>query len=252
MRPEKMISIIVPCLNHYQVTKRCIESIAHHTRNKYELIIVDDGSSDETQEELSKIYPVGYGTIQIRHNTNLGFSKSVNDGINAAKGKLIAVFNNDMIVSKDWLKPLIAALDTDKMLGMISSTLIEPDMCNADEFIDYIAKLPKPDKPIEYWSKGGPWLFRAEVLKDIGAFDENFLHTTYEDWDYLIRMALKGYKHGKALDSFVYHFSRLTQKGELKKRAGAVDYQAINKEYFYKKWGTVEPNYAKIYEDRSI
>ncbi len=252
-----MLSIVVPCLNHFEVTKRCLASIIAHTPGEFELIIVDDGSDDDTRTLQSEGFTGRIKYQYIRHDTNLGFSKSVNDGIMASSGELIAIFNNDMIVSPMWLDPLIRVLDANNNYGMVTSTLIEPDHCSVDDFACFLKKMPIKsyslrDTKIEPWSKGGPWLFRSGVFSMVGLFDEGFLHTTYEDWDYLVRMAIKGIKHGRVINSFVYHYASLTQKGELKKRAGSVDYQQINKDYFYKKWGTVCPNYLKIYTEGKV
>lgn len=251
-----MLSIIIPCLNHFEVTKRCIANVIAYTPGEFELIIVDDGSDDDTKMLAGELFDERIKYKYIRHDTNLGFSKSVNDGILSASGGLIAIFNNDMIVSPQWIHPLMRVLDADSNYGMVTSTLIEPDTCTSDDFIRYILGMPKSykleDTKVATWEKGGPWLFRAEVFSKVGLFDENYLHTTYEDWDFLIRMALEKYKHGRVTNSFVYHYASLTQNGELKKRAGGNEYQEINKAYFLNKWGTVSPNYAEIYEKGEI
>lgn len=248
-----MLSIVIPCLNHFEVTKRCIANIMAFTPGEFELVIVDDGSDDETKNIEDHLSQLTLNWVRIRHDTNLGFSKSVNDGIRAASGELIAIFNNDMLVSARWLDPLLHVLNANPDYGMVTGTLIEPDTCRDDQFLAYIQDLPKPydlgATKVKLWHKGGPWLFRSEVFKMVGYFDEGFIHTQYEDSDYLLRMAIKGIKHGRVTNSYIYHYSALTQNGELKKRVGT-DYRQINRDFFAKKWGTVDIDYHTAWYTR--
>lgn len=248
-----MLSIVIPCLNHFEVTKRCIANIMAFTPGEFELIIVDDGSDDDTKYLEGHLIDAKVRYTYIRHDTNLGFSKSVNDGIRAASGELIAIFNNDMLVSPRWYEPLIRVLDANNDLGMVTGTLIEPDTCRDDEFLTYIKDLPKSydlgATKVNIWHKGGPWLFRRGVFNMVGYFDEGFIYTQYEDNDFLLRMAIKGIKHGRVVNSYIYHYSALTQNGELKKRVGT-DYRQINRDFFAKKWGTVDIDYQTAYITR--
>ena len=252
-KSEKInLSIIIPCLNHVITTLKCLTYLKDFTdfkKEKAEIILVDDGSTDQTADINSRLYsdlPVKV----IRHKTNLGFPKSVNDGIKIARGDLIAVFNNDMLVGPGWLEPLKWELVKHNGVEMVTGTLIEPSACKDDDFLKYVETLPKIGD-FMLWHKGGPWVFKREVFDKIGLFDEGFIHTQYEDSDFLLRMALAGLKHGQVTNSYIYHYSSLTQNGELAKRVGT-DYRQINRNYFIKKWGTVDISYQNAYDGKGV
>ncbi|HLN14152.1 MAG TPA: glycosyltransferase, partial [bacterium] len=97
------ISIIIPAYNHCEVTKDCLLSIVRSTAGlSYEVIVVDDGSTDETSEMLGQVE----GLIQIRNDVNLGFIGSCNRGAAAARGEFLVFLNNDTQVTPGWLEAL--------------------------------------------------------------------------------------------------------------------------------------------------
>lgn len=254
-----MISLVIPCLNHYKTTVDCLRYLNKFTDFKdVELILIDDGSNDETQfigkAGIKFLIPsIPYSRIKIiRHKITQGFAYSVNQGINESQfGSFIGIFNNDMLVGPRWLEPLIEALKKDDELGMITSTLVEPDQMKVKDFLPYVETAQKHGVGIAYWEKGGPWIFKREVFSEVGLFDEQFKYCQYEDIDFIIRMCLKKFKVARLLGSFVYHFSSLTQKGELKKRIGT-SYVQDNREKFIKKWGTADIDFQAVFERKGI
>ncbi|MCK9461610.1 MAG: glycosyltransferase [Proteobacteria bacterium] len=240
MQSGVVLSIVVPCLNHIEITKGFLSSIFLNTENNFEVIVIDDGSDDETQN-IEFMFPEI--DLVIRNRENKGFAYAVNQGIKMSRGGFIAIFNNDMIVKEGWDVKLINAIGD---YGMISGTLKEPPI-SVEEF----EKMEEPERDeICDWEKGMPWVFKKEVFEKIGIFDERFEICQYEDIDLLVRMAIGGYKFASLRNCFIYHYSSLTQKTDLKERI-PFDYARRNAERFVEKWGVSYPdgvNYPLFYE----
>lgn len=264
-REDRVLDIIVPCLNHIDVTKECLAAIRKYPPlEDYRVTVVDDGSDDSTQEELSQDN-FGFPQYQyIRHETNLGFSSSVNDGLKSTLKEdfgLVAIFNNDIIVSDEWFQNMFIPFVMDPRIGMVTGTLYT-DRQEFEEAALRVPLLRKEKKPMEHfeaWLKDGPWLFRTEVFRDIGLFDERFNPASYEDDDIRVRMAINGWVFGKTSESVAFHYAGLTRKGALSERT-KVNYHDINQKAFMRKWGieTEEGNerwgvlYNEIFRSREF
>src|SRR5690606_37753418 len=96
-------------------TKKCVESIRAHTRQAYELILVDNGSKDGT-EEFFRSVP---GAKVIRNVANEGVAKGWNQGMRLADGDYILIFNNDTIVGPGWLENMVRLCESDPSIGMV-------------------------------------------------------------------------------------------------------------------------------------
>ena len=118
------VSIIIPVFNHWQDTLACLESIAHLTSEpSYEVIVVDDGSSDATPQILEQIE----GVVILRNEQNLGFIGSCNRGATAARGAFLVFLNNDTVVTPGWLEALARTFRTVPATGLAGAKLIYPD-----------------------------------------------------------------------------------------------------------------------------
>lgn len=102
-----MISIVIPTFNALEYTKKCLQTL-HLTNSGYELIIVDDGSTDGTRDFIASI-----GCKYLFHERNMGLHHSWNDGIRAANSETVCVANSDILFTKDWDIPLLESLDDD-------------------------------------------------------------------------------------------------------------------------------------------
>ena len=116
---DGLTSIIIVTFNQLEYTRRCVESIQRLTDEPYELIFVDNGSSDGTVAYLKSLA----GATVIENTDNRGFPAAVNQGIAAAKGSRILLLNNDTIVTTGWLRRMLAALDSDPKIGLVGSML---------------------------------------------------------------------------------------------------------------------------------
>ncbi len=118
-------TIIVPVYNQCHFTKRCLETIRQHTNDvRYEVIVVDDASTDETAEFLATLQPP---FCSIRNDKNLGFIGAVNHGAQEARGKYLLIFNNDTEVHPRWLREMIDLYQSDPSIGIVGAKLLYPD-----------------------------------------------------------------------------------------------------------------------------
>ena len=108
-------SIIIPVFNRADLTLRCLESLAQHTpEGLYEVIVVDNGSTDTTPELLASLD----GDVRIITNAeNVGYTLACNQGAERAEGRYLVFLNNDTEPRPGWLAPLVEALEDPEVLG---------------------------------------------------------------------------------------------------------------------------------------
>ena len=224
-------SVIIPNLNGAGWLRDSIESVWAQTEQDFELIVIDNGSTDESLD-IARSY-CGRDRYTLIENTgNTGFSHAVNQGIAIAKGEYMALFNNDAFAEPDWLAELIKTADADPKIFAVSSLMLryyEPDL--ADDAGDYVTilgfackrgdglKASRYTKPCRVFSAcGGAALYRKSILDEIGTFDENFF-AYFEDVDLSWRANNAGYKCVLCPTAKCYHICGAS--------TGAVKYNAF-------------------------
>jgi O-antigen biosynthesis protein len=111
-------SIIIATYNKFDFTQKCIDSIRQYTtKEDYEIIVVDNDSKDETRNWLKKQKDI----ITICNESNLGFPKACNQGIDIATGDNILLLNNDTIVTENWLSNLLICLHSSDDIGAVGA-----------------------------------------------------------------------------------------------------------------------------------
>lgn len=200
-------SVIIPNLNGAGWLKDSIESIWAQTEQDFELIVIDNGSTDESLAiARSYLGRSRYTLIENDHNT--GFSHAVNQGIAAARGEYVALFNNDAFAEPTWLAELLKVAERDPKVFSVCGLMLryyEPEL--ADDAGDYVTilgfackrgdglKASRYQKPCRVFSScGGAALYRKSILDEIGVFDELFF-AYYEDVDLSWRANNFGYKN---------------------------------------------------------
>jgi glycosyltransferase involved in cell wall biosynthesis len=104
-----LTSVIVPCWNQLEFTRECLRALFEHTHRPWELIVVDNGSTDGTGEFLAGVQAEGRVPIAIvRNERNRGYPAAVNQGLRVARGDYLVLLNNDAVVTEGWLEHLIA------------------------------------------------------------------------------------------------------------------------------------------------
>jgi GT2 family glycosyltransferase/glycosyltransferase involved in cell wall biosynthesis/SAM-dependent methyltransferase len=221
-----LTSIIILCFNQLEYTKKCLQSIVKYTSVPYELILVDNGSSDGTAPFLEDWANKHSNCKIIFNNENRGFAAGNNQGIAAAKGDYILLLNNDVIVTRDWLKRLLAHIDSDENIGMagpVSNSVSGPQQV---EHVTYGQNMNKMQNFARNYSKnnvgrtqeifrlvGFCLLIKRQVLDIIGGLDENYGNGNYEDDDLCLRSGIAGFRNIIAHDVFIHHYGSMTFKG---------------------------------------
>lgn len=125
LNKSKTVSIIIPVFNNVEYTKQCLKALIENTPNSpYEVVIVDNGSTDGTKEALKCLR----GSVKIISNReNLGFAKACNQGAAAADGNYLVFLNNDTKVQPGWSRELVKVLENDPGVGAVGSKLLYPD-----------------------------------------------------------------------------------------------------------------------------
>jgi glycosyltransferase involved in cell wall biosynthesis len=103
-----LASIIIPCWSQLEFTRQCIAALNRHTRRPWELIVIDNGSTDGTAVYLAGVRDMASVPVTVITNrTNRGFPAAINQGLKAARGEYLVLLNNDVVVTDGWLGQLI-------------------------------------------------------------------------------------------------------------------------------------------------
>src|SRR5580693_5008786 len=118
-----LASIIVPCWGQLEFTRQCVAALKSHTRPPWELIVIDNGSTDHTDIYLAGVQDGASVPVTVISNTsNLGFPAAINQGLKAARGDYLVLLNNDAVVTDGWLDQLVALANMgrpDKNFGLV-------------------------------------------------------------------------------------------------------------------------------------
>jgi GT2 family glycosyltransferase len=209
--------IIVTYNGLHESTIPCLESIFYSTGGEdYEVIVVDNNSSDGTPAYLAELAMREPRLLCIRNNTNRGFAGGNNDGIRAASGSVFVLLNNDTQVTVGWLTKLRETLSTDRSVGLLGP--VSNAVGNEQKIFT------SATTPTEILKEGEAWTrcsvgdtfktdrlgffcvaFRRELIEAVGLLDEVYDLGFYEDDDYCIRVKRAGYNLVCREDVFVYH-----------------------------------------------
>lgn len=209
--------VVIPNWNGAGRIRACLDSLRGQSQ-KHQVIIVDNGSIDDSPEIIEQEYPEA---ILIRHAKNQGFAGGVNAGIKYAieqQGKYVALLNNDAVADKNWLEHLVNFLDGNTKAGIAASKICDSSKTHLDSTGENysIWGLPFPrgrgEEDIDNYdndtwvfaASGGASLYRIKMLKQIGLFDEDFF-AYYEDDDISFRAQLAGWKVGYVPSAEAYH-----------------------------------------------
>ncbi len=242
---KPLVSIVIPVFNNVALTARCLNAVLRELDSlACEIIVVDDGSTDETSAYLNSCS----GIRVLRHTENRGFVESANAGATAARGRFIHFLNNDTIVTPRWLAPLLRTFDFQDCVGAVGSQLRAPDgtISEAGAVIwrdgsgsNYgrgrKASDPRVSFPrdVDYCS-GASMMIRADVFRELGGFSTHYQPAYYEDADLCFRARAAGYRVVYQPDSVVMHFEGATCGTN--PEFGVKRYQSINRTRFAERW----------------
>lgn len=239
-----LTSIIILTYNEIKYTRQCIESIRIFTEPSYELVLVDNGSSDGTRELLLSLD----GARVILNDANRGFAGGCNQGLSAAGGENIVLLNNDTVVTPFWLNNMLGCLHSRPEIGLVgpcsncvgSGNQVEVSYNSSREMIEFARKFNIPDprkwrRQEGYWLSGFCVLGKKSVFDRVGPLDERFKTGSWEDVDYSVRVTAAGYALYVAGDVFIHHYGSRTFAGNNISPAAAM---AENAALYQKKWGS--------------
>lgn len=231
--------IIIPIWNQLQFTKKCLESIFNYTDYPYRLILVDNNSNNDTKEYLREAWKKD-NVILIENSENLGFIKAVNRGIKESDSKYICVMNNDTLATKGWLSELVDILERNPSIAILNPASNNLGiMPKKGESINALSERLKEFKGewVELNSAiGFCMVFRRELTKLIGLFDEIYGMGNFEDSDYSRSAQSLGLKCAMAKGAYIWHAQNSSFKF-LKKYNKSFE---ENKKIFEKRWGRIE------------
>jgi len=211
------VTIIMLTYNGLEVLKISVPAVLKTHYPDFEVIVIDNGSTDGSFSFLSKMYP-SVSVISVKPNK--GWDIPSNLGASVAHGSLLAFLNNDMEVDPDWLLPLVLAMESNERVACCDSKLVnyyERDKIDAaGGFIDnYGNTVNRGTGEID---KGqfktqevfhGVSLFKKSLFLKAGGFDESFF-ACYDETDLCWRLHRLGYKILSIPESVIYHMGGLT------------------------------------------
>lgn len=239
------VSIIIPVFNNVCLTVKCIKSIFEKISSvPFEIIILDDCSSDNTFDIIKNIKGIRY----FRNRENLGFLKNCNNGFNYSRGEYILFLNNDVEVHDLWLDSLLNTFLQCDRVGLAGSKLVYPDgrLQEAGGIVwrdasawNWLHK-KNPHHPAANYERDVDYVSGASIMiprklfAQLGLFDERYQNSYYEDTDLAMAVRQAGFRVVYQPFSAVTHHEGASSGNDL--QAGTKQYQVINRKIFLEKW----------------
>jgi GT2 family glycosyltransferase len=222
---QPLVSIIIPNWNGARHLPECLDSLRRQSYRRFEIILVDNGSTDESLALLARDFP------QVRVillPENRGFAPACNIGLRAARGEVLALLNNDTQADSGWLEAVVAAFARHPEAGAVASKMLLFDRRDHFHTTGDFYRLDGTPGNRGVWQRdegqfdaempvfsanGGSAAYRRAVLDQIGLLDEAFFYSC-EDVDLGWRMQLTGWSCIYAPQAVVYHKLSATGGGK--------------------------------------
>jgi len=223
-RPD--VSIVIPVFNKLELTRACIASIHKYgAQASFEIILVDNGSTDGTRQWLKKQAEKGR-LKAVLNQQNMGFSRGCNQGAEVSGGRYILFLNNDMEVTPNWLDPMVTTLDNDPAVGVTGAKLLFPDgtiqhagvalVAYEDPqkedlsgvHIAYQNPANSPGSSLPRYMQvvtGAALMIRQEIFWDMKGFSTEYWNGN-EDVDLCLRVGQAGWKVVYRPESVIIHY----------------------------------------------
>ena len=240
-------TILILTCNTWKHTQMCINSLKQKTHTPYKILVIDNGSTDETVRELRRDRQI----YHIENSCNLGFAKGFNIGLILMDTPYFVLSNSDIIATDSWLACMLENMNQDKdltILGPRSNYVSGPQVIKDVPYKDAkgleayaISRLKDVKETLTYNQRICFFftLFRSITLSKVGFLDEQFGKGNFEDDDYCLRNHLKEAKSAYDNTVFIHHWGNRTFH---ENKIDHLNLMKKNKEKFMKKWNLKEYN----------
>lgn len=218
------VSIVLNTYNRLPLLIEALESVSRLSYPEYEVIIVDDASTDKTEEFLAKLDNSKYKVV--RHQTNQGLAEARNTGIRNAKYDLVAFLDDDCLPAVDWLKNLVT-----KLLDSGADVVYGQTVYVKDDYLGYFPERLVSNS-LGKWPAGGNILFKKNVFVKVGSYKTEYYLFNNEDSEMAVRAVGEGFKFVSAPEAKVYHqYVLWTVKSLWNSAKNAAVWVRLKKEY---------------------
>ena len=219
---EPLISIVIPTYNAEKFIKYALDSVLKTNNQNFEVILVDDCSTDDTLKIASKYFSNNKKLKVFKNKRRLLAAGTRNKGCRFAKGEYIALLDHDVEVDRGWLTEALAVFNKHSDAGVVQGVVLDLTKRSVvqhagikiQSYLGWVISLGfgkdvrdvKPEEK-EVVADATGLIFKKSVWEKIGGFDED-LAINVDDWDFNWRVWLYGYKEYLAPKSITYHWSK--------------------------------------------
>jgi glycosyltransferase involved in cell wall biosynthesis len=183
-----LVSVVVTCFNLGEYIDECIESIISQTYKKIEIVLVDDGSTDQlTKDKIKEL--VYKQDIRVVHQKNAGVSVARNNGAALTSGTFIMFLDGDDCIDKDYISKAINILENDNSIDLVYCDLKEFGLNNGTRVLPQFSL----GDLLLYCNLIPACVFRKRLWNKCGGFNPEYIHG-WEDWDFWIRLSSNSIK----------------------------------------------------------
>ncbi|MGC9467697.1 MAG: glycosyltransferase family 2 protein [Anaerolineae bacterium] len=219
------LTVIIPVMNGLAYVQECITALCTHpTDVEFEVIVIDQASTDGTREYLQAVADADSRIRLVENPVNVGFPRAINQGAALAHGDLLMILNSDVIIGPRCIDRLVSTLESDPRLAVVSPMT---NYVGRGPQIDAAAAALKPDQIAEYAASIADRkltqavvdhlvffcvLLRRTVFEFLGGISEVYGLGNYEDNDFCLRARLAGFSLAIVPSAFAFHYGSRTFK----------------------------------------
>lgn len=232
------VSLVIPNWNGRKLLPACLTSVFSQNFTNFEVILVDNGSTDNSVSYVRKNFPQ---VKIVKLSKNFGFAKAVNLGIEKSLAPFVTLLNNDTKVDINWLKNLYGAILSNPKVFAVASKILQAKKPNLVDSAGDKINIVGQAHPAGYGERsekfekgrfvfgatGAASIFRKEILEKLGKFDEDFFFY-FEDVDFALRAQIAGFKCWYQPSAVAYHLGGATAS----KLGNFIEYQRFRNTIF--------------------
>jgi len=219
MTDTPLVSVVVPVHNGEATIRTALESILRQTYSEFELLVIDDGSTDSTPELLEDMSRRDRRVRVLRNPSAMGLGWTLNRGVAEARGDWIARMDADDVAHPERLMRQLRALQADPSIHVLGTQAVEVDAAGRARGVRRVPLAPEDVRAVLPWTNPivhPSVMFRREVILSVGSYDPSLRHA--EDYDLWLRCAAAGVKMANLPDMLLWY--RVT-RSLMKKRGWA-------------------------------